>query len=134
MPFIWGKVQEIAFHAIKKKISEPPVLHLPMSTGRFILYLDMSREHTGSSLWQIQKGKPHLIRYACKTLPYACKNYSVTELEMTGLLVNIGLWKAYLKRCEFDSCVDHAVVVQIMKVKTEPATLCIVCQTVSLQL
>ena len=36
-----------------------------------------------------------------------------TELEMTGLLVNISLWKAYLKRCEFDACVDHAAVVQI---------------------
>ena len=44
---------------------------------------------------------------------------------MTGLLVNIGLWKAYLKRCEFDECVDHAVVVQVMIAKTKPATLCI---------
>ena len=42
---------------------------------------------------------------------------------MTGLLVNIGLWKAYHKRCELDDCVDHAAVVQIMKAKTEPATL-----------
>ena len=24
--------------------------------------------------------------------------------------------------CEFDACVDHAAVVQIMKAKTEPAT------------
>ena len=79
----------------------------------------MSRENTGSSLWQIQEGKPHLIGCASQTLSSACKNYSVTELEMTGLLVTIGLWKAYLKRCEFDACVDHAAVVQIMKVKTE---------------
>ena len=42
--------------------------------------------------------------------PSACKNYSTTELEMTGLLVNILLWKAYLKRCEFDAYVDYAVV------------------------
>ena len=104
-------------------ISEPLVLHLLRSTRRFILYSDMSREHTGSSLWQIQEGKPHLIGYASKMLPSACKNYSVTELEMTGLLVNIGSWKAYLKSCEFDACVDHAAAVQIMKAKTEPATL-----------
>ena len=44
---------------------------------------------------------------------------------MTGSLVNIELWKAYLKRCKFDACVDHAAVVQIMKAKTEPATSCI---------
>ena len=46
---------------------------------------------------------------------------------MTGLLVNMGLWKAYIKRCEFDACVDHAAVVQIKKDKTEPATLPIMC-------
>ena len=42
---------------------------------------------------------------------------------MTRLLVNIGLSKAYLKMCTFHACVDHAAVVQIMKAKTEPATL-----------
>ena len=43
-------------------------------------------EGTGSSLWQIQGGKPKLIGYASKTLPEACSRYNVTELEMTGLL------------------------------------------------
>ncbi len=103
-------------------MSEPPLLYLPKSFGRFILYSDTSREHTGSSLWQIQEGKPRLLGYSSKTLPQACKNYSVTELEMTGLLVNIGIWKHLLKRSEFDAAVDHAAVVQIMKAKTEPAT------------
>ena len=51
----------------------------------------------GSSLWQVQEGKPCLVGYASKTLPTACLNYSVTELEMTGLLVNMGLWKTLLK-------------------------------------
>ena len=50
------------------------------------------------ALWQIQEGKPHLIGYASKTLPEACAGYSVTKLEMTGLLVNIGLWKNILKQ------------------------------------
>ena len=75
---------------LKKMISEPPVLHLLKSTGRFILYSHMTIEHTGSSLWQIQR-EAHLIGYGSKTLPSACKNYNVTEIEMTGLLANIGL-------------------------------------------
>ena len=41
---------------------------------------------------------------------------------MTGLLVNINLWKNLLKHREFDAAVDHAAVAQIMKAKTEPAT------------
>ena len=41
---------------------------------------------------------------------------------MTGLLVNMNLWKNLLKHRELDTAVDHAAVAQIMKAKTEPAT------------
>ena len=121
-PFIWGEAQEKAFREVKLRLKNPPVLHLPKAEGRFILYSDTGIEGTGSSLWQIQGGKPKLIDYASKTLPEACSRYSVTELEMTGLLVNMNLWKNLLKHREFDAAVDHAAVAQIMKAKTEPAT------------
>ena len=121
-PFIWGDAQEKAFREVKLRLKNPPVLHLPKADGRFILYSDTSIDGTGSSLWQIQEGKPKLIGYASKTLPEACSRYSVTELEMTGLLVNMNLWKNLLKHREFDAAVDHAAVAQIMKAKTEPAT------------
>ena len=55
---------------------------MPKAEGRFILYSDTSIEGTGSSLWQIQEGKPKLIGYASKTLPEACSRYSVTDLEI----------------------------------------------------
>ena len=122
-PFVWGDAQEKAFIEVKLRLKNPPVLHLPKADGRFILYSDTSIEGTGSSLWQIQGGKPKLIGYASKTLPEACSRYSVTELEMTGLLVNMNLWKNLLKHREFDVAVDHAAVAQIMKAKTEPATI-----------
>ena len=115
--FIWGEAQEKAFKEVKLRLKNPPVLYLPKAEGRFILYLDTSNEGNGSSLWQIQEGKPRLIGYTSKTLPEA-----VTELEMTGLLVNMNLWKNLLKHREFDAAVDHAAVAQIMKAKTEPAT------------
>ena len=121
-PFIWGEAQEKAFREVKLRLTNPPVLHLPKADGRCILYSDTSIEGTGSSLWQIQEGKPRLIGYASKTLPEACSRYSVTELEMTGLLVNMNLWKNLLKHREFDAAVDHVAVAQIMKAKTEPAT------------
>ena len=41
---------------------------------------------------------------------------------MTGLLVNMGLWKNILKHREFDAAVDHVAVTQILKAKTEPAS------------
>ena len=52
-------------------------------------------------------------------------HYSVTELEMTGLLVNMGLWKSIICHHKFDAAVDHAVVAQILKAKAGPATTCI---------
>ena len=112
-----GSIQEV-----KHRISRPPVLHLPRAIGRLVLFSDTSKVGTSSSLWQYQDGKPHLIGYASKTLPEACSRYSVTELEMTGLLVNMGLWKNILKHREFDAAVNHVAVTQILKAKTEPAS------------
>ena len=126
-PFQWGPEQEKSFLQIKKQLQRPPVLHLPQADGRVILYSDTSREGTGSSLWQVQEGKPRLIDFASKTLPEACQRYSITELEMTGLLVNMGLWKSIIRHHEFDAAVDHAAVAQIMKAKAEPATTHIKC-------
>ena len=65
---------------------------------------------------------PKLLGYASKTLPEVCTRYSATELEMTGLLVNMNLWKKLLKHREFDVAVDHVAVTQILKAKTEPVT------------
>ena len=122
IPFVWGQEQEKAFKEVKSRLTSPPVLHLPKAEGRFILYSDTSVEGTGSSLWQMQEGKARLLGYASKTLPEACSRYSVTELEMMGLLANMNLWKNLPKHREFNAAVDHAAVAQIMKAKTEPAT------------
>ena len=96
--------------------------HSAVDEGRGGRVVARHIEGTGSSLWQMQGGKARLLGYASKMLPEACSRYSVTELEMTGLLVNMNLWKSLLKHREFDVAVDHVAVVQIMKAKTEPAT------------
>ena len=88
-PFAWQEEQ--VFDTINERMINPPILYLPKPGGRFILYCDSSRTHTGSSLWQVQEGKPRLIGYASKSLPAPAINYSVTELEMTGMAVNIHL-------------------------------------------
>ena len=121
-PFVWQEEQQQAFDTIKERMINPPILYLPKPGGRFILYCDSSRIHTGSSLWQVQEGTPRLIGYASKSLPAPAMNYSVTELEMTGMAVNIHLWRHLLHRVEFDCAVDHRAIPYIMKAKTLPAT------------
>ena len=88
-PFNWGQEQQRAFEEIKGRLQKPPILHLPDNKGRFHLYSDTSKYTTGSTLYQIQNGKPKLIAYASKRLPEAAKNYSITELEMCRLAINI---------------------------------------------
>ena len=68
---------------------KPSVLHLPGKKGRFQLYSDTSKFAPGSVLYQIQNGKPKLIAYVSKRLSEVASNYSITELEMYGLAINI---------------------------------------------
>ena len=65
-PFVWTKLHQDNFDKIKKQMASPPVLTLPTSTGRYILYSDTSKLHAGSALWQIQHGQPGLVGYASK--------------------------------------------------------------------
>ena len=88
-PFIWGKEWQDSFEEIRCRLIKPPVLHMPNKTGRFHLYSDTSKFATDSTLYQIQNGKPKLIAYVSKRLPEAAKSYSITELELCGLAINI---------------------------------------------
>ena len=120
--FIWGKEQQDEFEEIKQRLQKPPVLHMPDKVGRFQLYLDTSKYATGGALYQIQNGKRKLIAYASKRLPEAACNYSITELEMCGLAINIASFAHLLRKVDFDAVVDHLAITQIMRSKVEPAT------------
>ena len=120
--FVWGVEQHSAFEGIKQRLQKPPVLHMPDKMGRFQLYSDTSKIATGSALYQIQNGKPKLIAYASKRLPEAVCNYSITELEMCGLAINIASFVHLLRKVDFDAVVDHLSIMHIMRSKVEPAT------------
>ena len=121
-PFVWGKEQQDSFEKIKHSLVRLPVLHMLNKTGRFHLYSDTSKFATGSMLYQIQNGKPNLIAYVSKRLSEAAKSYSITELELCGLAINIANFSHLLKRVDFDTIVDHFALTHIIKSKMEPAT------------
>ena len=99
-----------------------PVLHMPNREGRFHLYSDIRKFEAGSTLYQIQNGKPKLIAYASKRLPEAIRSYSITESELCGLAINIARFLYLLERVDFDAIVDHLALTHIIKSKAEPAT------------
>ena len=120
--FVWGKEQQEAFEEIKRRLVKAPVLHMPNCEGRFHLYSNISKFAAGSTLYQTQNGKPKLIAYASKRLPGAVRSYSITELELCGLAINIASFSHLLKRVDFDAIVDHLALTHIIKSKAKPVT------------
>ena len=57
-----------------------------------------------------------------KKLPPSTKNFGVTELELTGLLVNIHSFMQLLHDRYFEVLVDHKVIEYMIKSKTESLT------------
>ena len=121
-PFLWGKEQWDAFEESKNRMQRCPVLSMPDRKGRFILYSDTNKTATGSVFYQFQDGKPRLIAYTSKRMPDAAKNYSITELEMSGLAINIANFSHLLRKLDCDAVVGHLAITHIMKSKMAPAT------------
>ena len=76
-------------------------MHLPDNKGRFHLYSDTSTFTTGCALYQLQNGKQKLKAYASKRMSKAAKNYSITELELCGIIINTTSFDHLLKKGRF---------------------------------
>ena len=55
-------------------------------------------------------------------MPEAAKNYSIAELEMCRLAMNIATFSHSLKKVDFNAIVDHLAIIHIMRNKAEPST------------
>ena len=74
---------------IKELITKAPVLHLPREDYIYRLYIDTSKLATGASIFQVpspDSEDEHLLGYYSRAMPESAKNYSVSELEATGIL------------------------------------------------
>ena len=89
---------------------------MPNTSGSFHLYSNTSKYATGSALYHIQNGKPKLITYTSKRLPEATRNYSITQLELCELTINIESFSHLLKRVDFNAIADH-LSLTLLKVK-----------------
>ena len=65
---------------------------------------------------------PKLIGYVNKGLSPESVNYSITELELLGLCVNISQFKHLIAKVGFECTADHLALNYIMKSKTEPTS------------
>ena len=119
--FKWTEEAEKAFNDIKELLS-PPVLKAPIPSGLFHLEYDTSWEGVGGTLLQKQGNKWVVIGYHSKRLPLSAKNFGITELELTGLLVNIHGCMQLLCNRYFEVLIDHKAIEYMIKSKTESPT------------
>ena len=120
--FKWMNEAEKAFNEIKKLLVSPPVLKAPTPDGLFRLESDTSREGVGGTLLQKQGDEWVVIGYHSKRLPKSAKNFGITELELTRLLVNIHGFMQLLCNRYFEVLVNHKAIKYMVKSKTESPT------------
>ena len=120
--FKWTDEAEKAFNEIKKILVSPPVLKAPTPDGLFRLESDTLREGVGGTLLQKQGDKWVVIGYHSKRLPKSAKNFGITELELTRLLVNIHGFMQLLCKRYFEVLVNHKAIEYMVKNKTESPT------------
>ena len=120
--FLWTEECQKAFDHIKFLLSNPPILRMPDMTGIFQLMSDTSTLAAGAALYQYQGSAFYIVGYNSKKLPKAVQNYSVTELELFGLVVNIYAFKQLLTNVYFEVFCDHSAIVQILNGKKKLPT------------
>ena len=120
--FKWTEEAEQAFNDIKQLLINQPVLKAPTLDDLFHLESNTSQEGVGGTLLQKQGNEWVVIGYHSKRLPQSAKNFGVTELELTGLLVNIHGFMHLLCNRYFKVLVDHKAIEYMIKSKTESPT------------
>ena len=99
-----------------------PIPRAPTPDGLFLFESDTSCEGVRGILFQKQGDEWVVIGYHSKRLPASAKNFGVTELELTGLLLNIHGFMQLLHNHYFEVLVDHKEIEYMIKSKTETPT------------
>ena len=120
--FQWTPECQKSFDTIKNMLTKPPILRMPDTKGIFRLMSDTSILATGAALYQFQDNNYYIVGYNSKKLPEAAKNYSITELELFGLVINIYAFRQLLSHVYFECFCDHSAITYILSSKKKIAT------------
>ncbi|GJR70562.1 putative reverse transcriptase domain-containing protein [Tanacetum coccineum] len=94
--YIWGEEQELAFHLLKQKLCEAPILALPEGNNDFVIYYDASLQGLGAVLMQREK----VIPYASRQLKPNEENYTTHDLELGA----VNRWLELLDDYDYEIC------------------------------
>ncbi|MCP4474504.1 MAG: hypothetical protein GY821_08075, partial [Gammaproteobacteria bacterium] len=115
--FDWTVECQEAFDMLKKKLTEPPVLHYPdVTMGTYYIETDGSARGLGAVLCQKdQKGQLRPIAFASSGLSRTQQSYIPTELEALACVYAVRHFHTYIFGCTVTLLTDHASLCFLMK-------------------
>ncbi|XP_060964053.1 uncharacterized protein LOC133033355 [Cannabis sativa] len=101
--FVWTDKCEGSFQELKQRLITAPVLTLPKSDEKFVIYCDASKQGLGCVL--MQSGK--VIAYASRQLKEYEQRYPTHDIELAAVVFALKVWRHYLygEKCEIYT--DH---------------------------
>ena len=120
----WTPELDENFNKLKHKLTTAPVLYLPKPQGTYYLVTDCSTLFCGAVLLQedIVTKEKRLIGYNSKKLGPSVVNYSSSELEAYGLVLNLKCFSHLLLGQSFVVITDHDALIHILKSTKQPKT------------
>ncbi|CAB0038506.1 unnamed protein product [Trichogramma brassicae] len=115
--WIWADEQQQAFEALKKALTEAPVLARPDFARPFIVQCDASALAIGGVLSQVFDDGEHPIVYVSRVLTSAERNYTTSEKECLALLWTIRKLRPYLEGYKFIAVTDHSALQYLRNLK-----------------
>ena len=90
---------------------------MPKIKRHFTVISHTSRVACGGAQYQDQSGWLRLVGHNSKKVPPAAIRYSIIELELCGLAVNIHSFKHILRNTEFTVIIDYSALLYILNAK-----------------
>ncbi|GKF74405.1 reverse transcriptase domain-containing protein [Tanacetum coccineum] len=122
-PFIFSKECVQAFHTLKKKLTEAPILIAPNWDQPFELMCDASDYAIGAVLGKRIEKHFRPIHYASKTIIEAESNYTTTEKEMLAVVYAFEKFLSYLIMNKSIVYTDHSALKYLFAKKDTKARL-----------
>jgi len=101
----WDARCQSAFDTLKRALTTAPVLVLPDFGQPFEVVTDACQTPPAVGGVLLQNGRP--VAYYSQKLSGPQLNYSVTDLEMLGVIQALREWRCYLEGADFTLVTDH---------------------------
>ncbi|GJR05459.1 putative reverse transcriptase domain-containing protein [Tanacetum coccineum] len=101
--YVWGDKQDEAFHILKEKLCNTPVLALPDGPNDFVVYCYASKQ----GFWCVLMQRGKVIAYASRQLKTHEKNYTTHDLELGAVVFALKIWRHYLYGTKSVIYTDH---------------------------